>query len=309
MKTADFRLGVDLGHAGISAVALDANGRLCAERVVEIPAGGYRSAVAAVAEVVAAVESDIGTPGMPLGASIPGSITPESGRVRGCHAQWLNQASLPSDLEAAIGRAVSVCNSADCLAVSESFDGATQNNRSVFAAVLDAGVGGGLVLNGERVGGHSGLAGVWGHNNLPWPTANEGRQPPRCWCGLDGCIEAWLSAPGMSADYLRRGGHTLEAHEIVARAESGERLAGATLRDWLARLARAFAMIINVFDPEVIVCGGSLAEIRWLYSEIPKIWARHSFADSVQASLLPAHHGHLSSARGAARLGALSGAS
>lgn len=305
MRTADFRLGVDLRDNGIAAIALDANGRLCAERVVETPAGGYRAAVSGIAEALVAIESDIGAAGMPVGVAIPGSVNPESARIRGCHLQWLNQAPLPADLETVVGRPVRVYNAADCLALSESFDGAAQYNHSVFAVVLDTGIGGGLAINSEPVRGHSGLAGVWGHNNLPWPTASEARQPPRCWCGLDGCVEAWLSGPGMSADYLRRGGHTLAAHEIVARAEGGERLAGATLRDWLARLARAFAMIINVVDPEVIVCGGSMADIRWLYSEIPKIWARHCFADSVATGLLPAHHGGQSSARGAARLSAL----
>lgn len=305
MKTADFRLGVDLGDARIVAVALDANGRLCAERQFATPAGGYRAAVAAISDMIAAIETDIGVPGMPVGVATPGSVGPDSGRIRGCHGQWLNQASLPADLETAIGRSVRVVNNADCLAVSESFDGAGQHSQGVFAVVLDAGVGGGLVINGGLVSGHHGLAGAWGHNNLPWPTASEARQPPRCWCGLDGCIEAWLSAPGMSADYLRRGGPSLAAHDIVAHAEAGERLAGATLRGWLARLARAFAMIINVVDPGVIVCGGEMAEIRWLYSEIPKIWARHSFSDNVPTSLLPAVHGNLSNARGAARLGAL----
>lgn len=305
MKTADFRVGVGLDAAGLSAVALNVDGRLCAQRRVDMPAGGYRPTVAAIAEVIAAIESDIGTAGMPVGVASPGSVDPDSGRIHGCRAQWLNQATLPMDLEAAVGRSVGVVNHADCLAVSESFDGAGQGSRSVFAAVLDADISGGLVINGERVSGHTGLAGVWGHNNLPWPSASEARQPPRCWCGLDGCIEAWLSAPGMAADYLRRGGSTLTADDIVARAEAGERLAGATLRDWLARLARAFAMMINIVDPGLIVCGGSLAEIRWLYSEIPKIWERYSFADKVQAQLQPAGHGQWSIARGAARLGGL----
>lgn len=308
MKTADFRVGVGLDASGLTAVALNIDGRLCAERRVELPAGGYGATIAAIAEMIGAIESDIGTPGMPVGVAVPGRVDPHSGRIRGCHAQWLNQASLPADLETAVGRPVRVANHADCLALSESSDGVGQGGQGLFAAMLDADIDGGLVINGELVSGHNGLAGVWGHNNLPWPSASEARQPPRCWCGLDGCIEAWLSAPGMAADYLRRGGSSLTAHDIVAHAEAGERLAGATLRDWLARLARAFAMIINIVDPEVIVCGGSLAEIRWLYSEIPKIWSRHSLADAVHTRVLPAHHGNLSSARGAARMGVSGGA-
>lgn len=305
MKTADFRVGVGLDAGGLNAVALNIDGRPCAERRVELPMGDYRTTIGSIAEVIAAIESDIGAAGMPVGVAAPGRVDSHSGRIRDCHAQWLNQATLPADLESAVGRSVRVVNHADSLAVSESSDGVGQGCQGLFAAMLDADIDGGLVINGELVSGHNGLAGVWGHNNLPWPSASEARQPPRCWCGLDGCIETWLSAPGMAADYLRRGGSSLTAHDIVAHAEAGERLAGATLRDWLARLARAFAMVINIVDPEVIVCSGSLAEIRWLYSEIPKIWSRHSLADSVRTRLVPAHHGHLASARGAARMGAL----
>jgi len=293
-------LGLDFDGSRISAVALDSQGQALAERRVAMAEGNARGFIATSAELVAALESDLGQSGLAVGMSTPGSLHPITHRLRGCHIQALNQVAIGRDLSAAIGRDVRMANDADCLAVSEGLDGAGLDEGNVCAVVLGAGIGGGLLINGQPLVGRHAMAGEWGHNSLPWPTSNEIRQAPRCRCGQAGCIEAWLSAPGISADHLRRGGHKLTAHDIVARAEGGERLAGATLRDWLARLARAFAMVINLLDPDVIVCGGSLSQIRWLYSEIPKIWGNHVLTDVVETRLLPAAHGDLSSARGAA---------
>lgn len=300
-NTEGFRLGLDFDGVRIVAVALDGNDRVCAERRVAVAGGDARGFVATVAELVAVIESELGQSGsLSVGLSTPGSVHPTTHRLRNCHIQMLNQSTIGRDVSAAIGREVHIVNDAHCLAVSEGREGAGKNVANVCAVILGPGMASGLLIDGVALTGGHGMAGGWGHNSLPWPTANETRQAPRCWCTKTGCIEAWLSAPGVSADHLRRGGHKLSAHDIVARAEGGERLAGATLRDWLARLARAFAMVINLLDPDVIVCGGSLSHIRWLYSEIPKIWGNHALADTVATQLLPAVHGDLSGARGAA---------
>lgn len=305
MSAPAYRLGIELGSTRITALALDAHHRMCAERHIDRPVADYRSALSALGQLIEAVETDIGERVRDVGLGIPGTLDPTTGRIRGAYTAWLNNTRLPADLSAAADRDISVFNQADCLAVSESFDGAGQGSSNMFAVVLDAGIDGGMMINGALINGRNGQAGAWGHNHLPWPTSAEIRQPPRCWCGRDGCIEAWLSGPGMSSDHHRRGGHQLTAQDIVARAETGERLAGATLRDWLARWARALASVINVIDPDVIVCGGALSDIRWLYSEVPKIWTRHTLADDISTRLLPATHGRSSIARGAAHRAAM----
>lgn len=296
------RLGIDLGGSKIAGIVLGGNDTVCAERRLETPRNDYTATVAAVIELVGALETDVDVSGLPVGVGTPGSVVPASGRLHNANSQCLNGQALGADLRAALARDVRLANDADCLALSEAYDGAGAGLNDVFAVILGTGVGGGVVVNRRLVTGRNGLAGEWGHISLPWATAAEQRQPPHCWCGLHGCLEAWLSGPGMSADHLRRGGHELAAREIVARAEAGERLAGATLRAWLQRIARSLAMIVNLLDPEVIVVGGGLSRIRWLYSEVPKIWAEHAFTSTLETALRPALHGDASGVRGAARL-------
>ena len=296
------RLGVDLGGTKIAGVVLDGDAGVRAERRIDTPEGGYRATIEAIVDLVAALESEVGTAGLPLGVGTPGSVLASTGRLRNANSQCLNGKPLGADLSTALSRDVRLANDADCLALSEARDGAGAAFDNVFGVILGTGVGGGVVINNQLITGRNGLAGEWGHTCLPWPTSAETRQPPRCWCGLDSCLEAWLSGPGMTADHVRRGGYNIPAQDIVERAEAGERLAGATLKVWLQRVARSMAMIVNILDPEVIVVGGGLSQIRWLYSEVPKIWAEHAFAEAIDTPLVAAQHGDASGVRGAARL-------
>ena len=172
----------------------------------------------------------------------------------------------------------------------------------MFGVTLGAEVGGALVHDAAARMGSNGLAGAWGHTPLPWATAAEARQRRRCDCGLENCLQTWLSGPSMSADHRRRGGHALGVREIVARAENRERLAGATLRVWLQRTARALAQVASLADPDIIVVGGGLSQIRWLYSEVPKIWAQYVPATALATPLVASAHGPASIMRGAALL-------
>ncbi|GAB3670333.1 ROK family protein [Salinisphaera aquimarina] len=296
------RLGIDLGGTKIAGIILDGEDAVRVERRVDTPRGDYRATVAAIAALVDALEQEAGVRGLPLGLGSPGSVVADTGRIRNANSQCLNGQPLPADLKTALGREVRIANDANCLALSEAHDGAAADAGCVFGIILGTGVGGGVVVDGQVLTGRNRLAGEWGHISLPWPTSAEFRQPPRCWCGLASCLEAWLSGPAMSADHVRRGGHELAAHDIVARAEDGERLAGATLRAWLQRVARALAMVVNLLDPDAIVVGGGLSQIRWLYSEVPKIWAEHVFASAIDTPLRAALHGDASGVRGAARL-------
>ncbi|MES1939800.1 kinase/transcriptional regulator [Salinisphaera sp. T5B8] len=298
----NLRVGIDLGGTKIAGIVLDGEAEVRAERRVDTPENGYNATLEAIIDLVMALEAEVGASGLPLGVGTPGSVVAGTGRLRNANSQCLNGRALGADLEAALSRPVRLANDADCLTLSEARDGAAAAHRNVFGVILGTGVGGGVVVDKQLITGRNGLAGEWGHVCLPWPSAAETRQPPRCWCGLDSCLEAWISGPGMTADHVRRGGYDIPARAIVERAEAGERLAGATLKAWLQRVARAMAMIVNILDPDVIVVGGGLSQIRWLYSEVPKIWAQHAFAEHIDTPLVAAIHGDASGVRGAARL-------
>ena len=175
--------------------------------------------------------------------------------------------------------------------------------RCAFAVILGTGCGGGVVANGQLLQGVNGVAGEWGHNPLPWPRPEWGEIPgPLCWHGLQGCLETWLSGTGLADDHRRVSGQTLSAEQVVERAQAGESAAQDTLSRYEDRLARALAQVINLIDPQVVVLGGGVSRAQRLYRNVPTLWGRWVFSDSVSTRLVPARHGDSSGVLGAARL-------
>ena len=305
---AGFRIGVDLGGTKIAAAAIDPAGTIAAARRIATPAGDYDATVAAIAGLVVELENEIGTRA-PVGVGIPGPIVSATGRVKNANSTWLNGRELARDVERALGREARFANDANCFALSEAIDGAAAGFDTVFGVILGTGVGGGIVTGGRLLIGANAIAGEWGHNPLPAPRADEVPGPP-CYCGRSGCIETFLSGPGLAADHFRhsghdakpRGGAALSAPEIAADARAGREDCRATLARYVERLARALASVINLLDPDAIVLGGGLSSLDILYEEVPRLWGRYVFSDTVVTRLLPPRHGDASGVRGAAWL-------
>lgn len=296
------RVGVDLGGTKIEAVLMDAQSNILRRERVPTPQGDYDATLAAVAALVARIESQAGQRGLRVGIGHPGAISPATGLMKNANSVCLNGRPVKQDLEAALGRAVRMANDADCLAVSEAADGAAAGADNVFAVILGTGVGGGICANGGPLRGANAIVGEWGHNPLPWMRPEWGEAETRCWCGQRGCIETWLSGPALTADHARLTGESLTAQEIAQRAEAGDEKANATLARYEDRLARALAHVINFLDPQVIVLGGGVSGIARLYRHVPALWDQWVFSDRVDTRLLRAHHGDSSGVRGAAWL-------
>ena len=231
----------------------------------------------------------------------PGSPSPATGLIRNANSVCLNGRPLQQDLEQALGRPVRLANDADCFALSETVDGAAEGAATVFGAIIGTGTGGGIVVDGRLLAGPNAVAGEWGHNPLPWPRPDE-LPGPSCYCGRRGCIETFLSGPGLAADARRFAGHPSEPPALVERAEAGDPRAEAALARYEDRLARGLASVINLLDPEVIVLGGGMSNLRRLYTGVPARWGAWVFSDTVRTRLVPPRHGDSSGVRGAARL-------
>ena len=203
-------------------------------------------------------------------------------------------------MSARLGRKVRIANDADCFTLSEACDGAGRGARSVFGVIVGTGTGGGIVIDGRLLRGPNAIAGEWGHNPLPWPKDDERPGPP-CYCGKHGCIETFLSGPGLALD-CTDGHRTLPAERIAQLAAAGDRSATACLARYEDRMARCLAGVINILDPEVIVLGGGLSSIGRLYSNVPQRWSQYVFSDGVNTRLLPPLHGDSCGVRGAAWL-------
>ena len=294
-------IGVDLGGTKVEVVALDPQGRELLRRRRPTPRGSYEGTLDTIRDLVLEVEQQAGQRGT-VGVGHPGAISPASGLIKNANSTWLNGQPLDRDLAAKLDRPVVLANDANCLALSEATDGAGAGAAVVFAVILGTGVGGGVVVGGRLVGGANAIGGEWGHNPLPIPLDDE-RPGIACYCGRYGCIETWLSGPGLAADHRRTWSESLPSAEIVARADAGDHDANWTMNRYEDRLARALATVINLLDPDVIVLAGGMSNVQRLYRNVPQRWGRYVFSDRVANRLLPPVHGDSTGVRGAAWLG------
>ncbi len=299
-KDTQLRLGIDLGGTKIAAIVLNQEGEVFAKRRIPAPHGSYRETIEAIGELVISLDQEVGKKSR-IGIGMPGSISPVSGCVQNANSTWLNAKPFKQDVEEWLQRPVRMANDANCFALSEAVDGAGAGAISVFGVILGTGCGGGLSVNEKILDGPHGISGEWGHNPLPWPNADE-NPGPGCWCGRRGCMETWVSGPGLSADHKRSCGQNHTAEEIAAQALKGNAEARRTLDRHASRLARGLAMVVNIIDPETIVLGGGLSMMDHLYIELPNLMQPHLLCEAEALRIKPPLHGPESGVRGAAWL-------
>jgi fructokinase len=289
------RIGIDLGGTKIEGIVLAPGGAVAARRRVPTPKNDYAATVAAVRDLVAALEGETDAMAT-VGIGMPGAISPRTGLVKNANSTWLNGKPFDKDMAAALGRPVRIENDANCFALSEAADGAGAGASAVFGVILGTGVGGGLIVGGRPHTGANAIGGEWGHNPLPWPRDKE-RPGAACYCGKNGCVETWLSGPGFARWASAEFGLSGTAEEIAAGPRAGSALAA-----YAERLGRALAVVVNIFDPDAIVLGGGLSNMDRLYTDVPAALQRWTFSDGVSIPVLKAKHGDSSGVRGAAWL-------
>ncbi|PJK30060.1 ROK family protein [Minwuia thermotolerans] len=285
------RIGIDLGGTKIEALAIDDRGREMYRQRVPAPRDDYHATIDAILGLVAELEERTGRRGR-VGVGTPGAVSPVTGLMKNCNSTWLNGQPLARDLEAALRRPVRLANDANCFALSEAIDGAAAGAPTVFGVILGTGVGAGLVIDRKTLTGPNAIAGEWGHNPLPWPRDDE-RPGPACWCGKRGCIETFLSGPAVERLHLDKTGRRVPAREI---ADSG------IWADYVDRLARALAHVINIIDPDMIVLGGGISNRVELYQPVADRLNDHVFSDYVSTVISQPVFGDASGVRGAAWL-------
>ena len=296
------RIGIDLGGTKTEIIALDDGGAEIYRKRVATDPHSYPAIVANLTRLVAEAEAALGQTGT-VGVGIPGTISAHSGNVKNANTRALNGHFLDRDLGQALGREVRCMNDANCLALSEAVDGAGAGHRVVFAAILGTGCGAGLAFAGQPWPGINLVAGEWGHNPLPWMTAEE-FPGPACWCGKSSCIERWISGTGFADDYAKvhPDSARLTGPQIVALARGGNRAAQAALERYANRLARALAHVINLLDPDLIVLGGGMSNVDELYALVPPQLPDYVFGRESTTPIVRSRHGDSSGVRGAAWL-------
>jgi fructokinase len=295
------RLGIDLGGTKIEAIVMDLKGDIVQRERTATP-NDYQSILNAISGIVDQLTIDDQTP---LGIGTPGAISLLTGLMKNCNSTCLNGQPLPQALETKLGRKVKIANDADCFTLSEASDGATAGSSSVFGVILGTGVGGGICINQKLLSGVSAICGEWGHNTLALQ-AYQGDMAPTpgrlCYCGRYDCVETWLSGPGLEKSYVDQTGQSLKAQDIVKLAEKSDEAATDILEQYYNLLALALSVVINILDPESIVLGGGISNIKTIYSEVNRYLPRYVFTDQFNNKIVPAIHGDSSGVRGAAWL-------
>ncbi len=298
------RIGIDLGGTKIEVIALDENGAQLYRQRTATPKESYEKTIAAIVQLVQQAENHIDSCAgekASVGVGIPGAISPKTNLVKNANSTCLIGHALDKDLSDLLQREVRVANDANCFVVSEATDGAAAGANVTFGVIIGTGTGGGIAIKGRPLTGINAITGEWGHNTLPWPDADE-IPGHACYCGHTGCIETFLSGPGFTRHFQAQGGTAGSALEILQLVEAGDALAVSSLKTYERRLAKALASVINLLDPDVIVLGGGMSNIRSLYSNVPLLWGEYVFSDHVATRLLPPMHGDSSGVRGAACL-------
>ncbi len=297
------RIGIDLGGSKIEGILMDLEGNVA--RVIRraTPRDQYEETVEAIEGLVRELDLFAGDK-CPVGLGTPGTWVPGRSAMKNCNSTWLNGRPLLNDLIQLLNRPIRIANDADCFALSEAVAGAGRLCSCVFGIILGTGVGGGWVLRGQLLAGPNGLSGEWGHTPLPYFRSDartawaEADLPDReCYCGRVNCVETFLSGPGLSLTHRSLTGENREADK-VADSESGER----TFDLYTSMLARALAQVVNVVDPDIIVCGGGISNSKHLYRDLPGKVAKYAFSSEGATRIVPAEHGDASGARGAAWL-------
>ena len=264
------RLGIDLGGTKIEIIALDSRGDELLRFRMATPQGDYNATLQAIAGLVLQAETALGYQGT-IGIGTPGAISRVNGLLKNANSTHLNGKPLKQDMERLLQREVRISNDANCFALSEAVDGAAAGVAVVFGVIIGTGTGAGVVVNGHVLQGPNAIAGEWGHNPLPWPVDDE-RPGLDCYCGKRGCIETWLSGPGLTRQHARVSGQTLEAPVIAAHALNGDLACERALQLYEDRLARSLAHVINILDPDIIVLGGGMSNMQRLYDTVPAMW-------------------------------------
>jgi len=293
------KIGIYFGSTKVEAAAIDGQGSFITRIEAETP-NNYDSALNTIRYLVKKIEDKLGG-SMSVGLCMSGSVCTVSKKVKNSNLLYLNGKDFDADISEVLKRPIKIANDANCFTVSEAYDGAGKNKKVVCGIILGTGCGGGLVIDSQLITGVNAIAAEWGHNPLPWATYDENNLP-KCYCGLKGCLEQWISGTGLSRCYEKRTKTKKSGKEIYALAKAGESNAIFEINALTDRIGRAIASICNVIDPDVIVLGGGLSNINSLYDELPEIVQKYILSDIWRGQVLAPVWGSSSGLRGAARL-------
>ena len=294
------RIGIDLGGTKTEALLIDKDGnKIFSKRITTEK--NYEGTIQGIVNLIEEIEKKYKEI-QSIGIGMPGAISLETSLIKSANSVWMNGKPLKFDLEKILNKNINIENDANCFTLSEAVDGAGQSYSIVFGVIIGTGTGSGIVIDKKIHKGKNRAAGEFGHNFLPRSDDKEISLAKKCYCGLNGCIETFLSGPGFASIFNNINKTNINSQEIVELYKKNDSRAVKALQDYVDRLARSLSDVINVIDPDVVVLGGGMSNIEYIYENIENKLSKYVFSDSVRTKVLKNKHGDSSGVRGAAWL-------
>jgi len=269
------KIGVDLGGTKTEAILLDENLNVLERKRVSTPKNNYQEIVNTISSLVLDISENISN--FSLGICTPGAISKQTGLIKNSNTQCLIGKPLKEDLENKLGKKISIENDANCFAMAEAKMGAACGFGVVFGVIMGTGVGGGIVINGKLHSGRTNIGGEWGHHTIH-------RNGNSCYCGKTGCVETYISGPSLEKQWRELTGKSQVLSDILSNIDS--EIGQKWKNEFLENFGYGLANVIDILDPDVIVLGGGLSNIDFLYTEGKESVYSKVFSDLVDTPIL-----------------------
>ena len=294
------KIGIDLGGTKTEGILIDDEGKELARNRIKTEKT-YEGTISGIISIVEKFETDFGI-SETVGIGMPGAVSSESALVKNANSIWLNGKPFKKDLEKKIERKVNLENDANCFALSEAVDGAGKGYPVVFGVIIGTGTGGGISVNQKVLAGKNNIAGEWGHVGLPNRSDNEKKFVKQCYCEKNGCMETYVSGPGFANCFNLKHNTTYDSHAILEEFNNNEKRAIEALDNYVDHLARGLSLVCNILDPDIIVLGGGMSNISYIYDHINTSLKKYIFSDTFNTKVVKNVHGDSGGVRGAAWL-------
>ena len=272
------KIGIDLGGTKIEAILLDENLNVLERtRIPTLQEKGYKSIISSIASLVDSIKTK-STDSFTIGISAPGAISKQTGLIKNSNTQCLIGMPLQEDLEKALNQKITIDNDANCFTIAEATLGVAKQYDVVFGVIMGTGVGGGIAINGNVHKGRTYIAGEWGHHTL----RIDGN---KCYCGKSGCVETYISGPALEKRWTELTGKTESLPSIVENIDKFPK-GQEWKNEFLENFAIGLANVIDILDPDVIVLGGGVSNIPFLYDEGRDRVYEKVFSDLVETPII-----------------------
>ena len=294
------KIGIDLGGTKTESILIDNNGKEIFRKRIQTEKN-YQGTIRGIISLVKEIEKKFEKVDS-IGIGMPGIVSKYTSLVKNANSIWLNGKPLKVDLNKILDKDIKIENDANCFALSEAVDGAGKNYDVIFGVIIGTGTGGGLVLNKKIHQGVNQIGGEWGHTPLPNRSENEIKYAKKCFCGLEGCMETYVSGPGFANIFNNLNNKNFDSHQIIKEFKEGSSRAKFALENYIDQLARGLANVINIVDPEIIVLGGGMSNVNFICENINKQLIKYVVSDTFHTKVVKNKHGDSSGVRGAAWL-------